>query len=78
MITGDELSIFPDATVFLARLADEGIRTGRLVVPASSVEVGATVAVTGTPDEYLAAVMQHTLRLLATIASVDDVVAAWG
>ena len=35
-------------------------------------------AVAGTPDEYVAAMMQHTLRLLATIAPVDDVVAAWG
>jgi nicotinamidase-related amidase len=35
-------------------------------------------AVTGTPDDYVAAMMQHTLRLLATIAPVDDVVAAWG
>jgi len=35
-------------------------------------------AVAGTPDEYVAAMMQHTLRLLATIATVDDVVAAWG
>ena len=34
-------------------------------------------AVTGTPDEYVDAVLTHTLRLLATIASVDDVVAAW-
>ena len=34
-------------------------------------------AVTGTPDEYVDAVLTHTLRLLATIAPVDDVVAAW-
>jgi nicotinamidase-related amidase len=34
-------------------------------------------AVTGTPDEYVDAVLTHTLRLLATIPSVDDVVAAW-
>jgi nicotinamidase-related amidase len=34
-------------------------------------------AVAGTPDEYVAAVFEHTLRLLATITSVDDVVAAW-
>src|SRR5262245_43945647 len=34
-------------------------------------------AVTGTPDDYVEAVMQHTLRLLATIAPVADVVAAW-
>ena len=34
-------------------------------------------AVAGTPDEYVDAVLTHTLRLLATIAPVDDVVAAW-
>src|SRR4029079_9670454 len=34
-------------------------------------------AVTGTPDDYVEAVFANTLRLLATIASVDDVVAAW-
>jgi len=34
-------------------------------------------AVTGTPDEYVDAVLTHTLRLLATVAPVDDVVAAW-
>jgi nicotinamidase-related amidase len=34
-------------------------------------------AVAGTPDEYVAAMFEHTLRLLATIASVDEVVAAW-
>lgn len=35
-------------------------------------------AVTGTPDDYVDAVLANTLRLLATVASVDDVVAAWG
>ena len=34
-------------------------------------------AVTGTPDEYVESVLSHTLRLLATITSVDEVVAAW-
>jgi len=34
-------------------------------------------AVTGTPDDYVDAVIANTLRLLATIASVDDVIAAW-
>jgi nicotinamidase-related amidase len=34
-------------------------------------------AVAGTPDDYVEAVFANTLRLLATIASVDDVVAAW-
>jgi nicotinamidase-related amidase len=34
-------------------------------------------AVAGTPDEYVAAVMEHTLRLLATLAPVDQVVGVW-
>jgi biuret amidohydrolase len=34
-------------------------------------------AVTGTPDEYVDAVLANTLRLLATITTVDEVVAAW-
>ena len=35
-------------------------------------------AVAGTPDQYVDAVMEHTLRLLATIATVDQVLEAWG
>ena len=34
-------------------------------------------AVTGTPDEYVDAVFQHTLRLLATVTTTEDVVRAW-
>jgi nicotinamidase-related amidase len=34
-------------------------------------------AVAGTPDEYVAAVMEHTLRLLASLAPVDRVVGVW-
>ena len=34
-------------------------------------------AVAGTPEEYVAAVMDHTLRLLATLAPVDRVVGVW-
>jgi nicotinamidase-related amidase len=34
-------------------------------------------AVTGTPDEYVAAVMENTLRLLATITTVEQVEEAW-
>ena len=34
-------------------------------------------AVTGTPDEYVNAVLTHTLRLLASLVSVDDVVNVW-
>jgi UDP-MurNAc hydroxylase len=38
MVTGDEVSIFPDATVFLTRLAKEGIETGMLAVPGTTIE----------------------------------------
>ena len=34
-------------------------------------------AVTGTPDEYVDAVLTHTLRLLATVTTVDELIAAW-
>ena len=34
-------------------------------------------AVTGTPDDYVAAVLENTLGLLATVTRVDDVLAAW-
>jgi nicotinamidase-related amidase len=34
-------------------------------------------AVTGTPREYAAQVLEHTMRLLATITHCDDVVAAF-
>jgi UDP-MurNAc hydroxylase len=37
VITGDEASIFPDATAFLARLDEEGIGSARLVIPGSTV-----------------------------------------
>ena len=35
-------------------------------------------AVAGTPDEYVESVLQNTLRLLATVATVDDVLRVWG
>lgn len=34
-------------------------------------------AVTGTPESHVASMLEHTLRLLATVSSVDDVVNAW-
>ena len=34
-------------------------------------------AVAGTPDAYVDAVMEHTLRLLATLAPVERVVGVW-
>jgi nicotinamidase-related amidase len=58
------------------------VNVGVLAMTIEAVNAGYQVvipreAVTGTPDEYVAAVMQHTLRLLATLAPVDDGVAAW-
>jgi nicotinamidase-related amidase len=35
-------------------------------------------AVAGVPAEYADAVIEHTLSLLATVVTTDDVVAAWG
>jgi nicotinamidase-related amidase len=34
-------------------------------------------AVAGTPDEYVDAVFEHTLRLLATVTTTEQVEAAW-
>lgn len=34
-------------------------------------------AVTGTPESHVASMLEHTLRLLATITTVDDVAGAW-
>ena len=39
VVTGDEISIFPDATAFLERLAKEGIETGVLVDPGYRLDV---------------------------------------
>ncbi len=51
-------------------LAIEAVNAGyQVVIPRE--------AVAGTPDEYVAAVMEHTLRLLATLAPVEQVVGVW-
>jgi nicotinamidase-related amidase len=34
-------------------------------------------AVTGTPQSHVDSMLEHTLRLLATVSSVDEVVASW-
>jgi UDP-MurNAc hydroxylase len=58
MVTGDEISIFPDATVFLARLVKEGIDTGVLAVPGTTIETtSAGVEVTHVlPDDEVVAI----------------------
>jgi nicotinamidase-related amidase len=51
-------------------LAIEAVNAGyQVVVPRE--------AVTGTPDDYVEAVLEHTLRLLATITSVGQVLEVW-
>ena len=59
---------WPRSTEFFGSLS--GVLTG-------DPGAGLAQAVTGTPDEYVSAVMDNTLRLLATLAPVDDVVAVW-
>jgi UDP-MurNAc hydroxylase len=44
VITGDEPSIFPDASRFLTRLARDGIDTGHLLIPGSAVVLSGTTA----------------------------------
>jgi nicotinamidase-related amidase len=51
-------------------LAIEAVNSGyQVVIPRQ--------AVAGTPDDYVEAVLTHTLRLLATVTSVDELLAAW-
>jgi len=33
--------------------------------------------VVGTPPEYADAVLQHTIRLLATLTTVDEIIDLW-
>jgi nicotinamidase-related amidase len=58
------------------------VNVGVLAMTIEAVNAGYQVvipreAVAGTPDAYVDAVLDNTLRLLATIAPVDDVVGAW-
>ena len=39
--------------------------------------VVATDAVTGVPADYAADVLHHTVALVATLATVDDIIGAW-
>ncbi len=66
-MTGEEISIFPDATAFLARLAKEGIETGVLVVPGTSIEVTPDTATVrpALPDDDVAAIFAAKGEYLA-------------
>src|SRR5215213_7854673 len=41
VVTGDEISIFPDATAFLERLDKEGIESGVVAIPGTVIDVDA-------------------------------------
>ncbi|TMA50400.1 MAG: cysteine hydrolase, partial [Deltaproteobacteria bacterium] len=57
--------------VGIVGLAIEAINAGyQVVIPRD--------AVAGTPAEYVDAVFEHTLRLLATIITADRLLEAWG
>jgi len=63
-------------------LAGVSLNVGILGATVEAVNAGYQVvipreATAGTPDDYVEAVLSHTLRLLATIAPVADVEAAW-
>src|SRR5262245_9215747 len=58
------------------------VNVGVLALTLDAVSAGYQVvipreAVTGTPDEYVEAVFTHTLRLLATVTTVAQVLEAW-
>jgi biuret amidohydrolase len=56
--------------VGLLGLTIEAINSGyQVVIPRD--------AVTGTPDDYVEAVLEHSLRLLATITTTEQVIHAW-
>jgi UDP-MurNAc hydroxylase len=60
MITGDELSIFPDQRVFMQRLATAG-RTGVLAIPGTAIDITPD-AITVThpmPDTEVRAIFEH-------------------
>jgi nicotinamidase-related amidase len=58
------------ANVGLLALTLDAVNAGyQVVVPRQ--------AIAGTPDEYVEAVCEHTLRLLATLTTVERVVEAW-
>jgi len=57
VVTGDEISIFPDATAFLERLVKEDIETGVLVIPGTTLSLGGAVTIEHPmPDDDVAAI----------------------
>jgi nicotinamidase-related amidase len=56
--------------VGITGLTIEGVNGGYQVILARD-------AVTGTPDDYVEAVFQNTLRLLATVTQTDEIARCW-
>jgi UDP-MurNAc hydroxylase len=83
MITGDEMSIFPDQRTFLARLAEHG-RRGELAIPGTEFEVdpdGIDVR-HPMPDADVEAIFDHKERYLRAYQAdwqpwLDDMKAGW-
>jgi UDP-MurNAc hydroxylase len=84
VVTGDEISIFPDATAFLDRLVKEGVETGVLAIPGTAVDL-APDSVTvrhPMPDDDVAAIFtakaDHLRRYHADWAAwLDAEQATW-
>ncbi len=83
MIDGDELSIFPDQTVFLARLAAAG-RQGIMNVPGTSIDVGPdSIQVTHPmPTDEIEAIFTDKRAYLTRYQAdwkpwLDDLKASW-
>jgi UDP-MurNAc hydroxylase len=66
VITGEELSIFPDESAFIERLA-AAERTGILAIPGTTIEIGAgSLSVTHPiPDDEVGAIFRHKAEYLA-------------
>ncbi|HEV8299202.1 MAG TPA: cysteine hydrolase [Acidimicrobiales bacterium] len=59
------------------------VNIGVIGMVMSAVDLGYQVvvprdAVAGVPQDYAEAVLQHTVAMLATVVTTDDVIAAWG
>ena len=71
MIDGDELSIFPDQAAWLRRMEADGLRTGHLLVPGSSITVTPQVVAVEhcLPDDEVADIFRHKRAYLERYAA---------
>ncbi len=83
MIDGDEMSIFPDQTVFLSML-DDASRTGLLNIPGTTIEVSPTAidVIHPAPQPDVEAIFTNKRAYLETYQAdwmpwIDDMKAGW-